>query len=166
MMRLLYRLLSHREWLQIKGWLEECLNFSSEQICIPYTTNNFPSIQIRAMGDETEWMHRTPIYGGPRQQSKRETNLICSLALKFNFLRRPISPGLLLFFTWTLICTSVTIFGLHAYIYIYIIFMLSFALHSDEQYWLELERRCCVSSDNACVSAGEMLVFQRNMPMH
>ena len=84
-----------------------------------------------------------------RQQSKRETNLIYGLALKLKFPKRPISTGLLFFFTWTHICTSVPIVGTHAYIF----FMLPLALHSDGQYWMELGTRCCVSADHACGSA-------------
>ena len=87
---------------------------------------------------------------GQRQQSKRETNLICILALKLNFPKRHIFPGLLFFFTWTHICTSVTIVGLHAYIFFF--FTLPLALHSNEQYCLELGSRFCVSADHACGS--------------
>jgi hypothetical protein len=69
----LYNRLSHREWLHIKGWLEECLNFYSEQICKPFTVNKFPSVQIRAMGDEAQWLQKAPItgVGGNRAKAKQ-----------------------------------------------------------------------------------------------
>jgi hypothetical protein len=157
MMGLLYKLLNHREWLQIKGWLEECLNFSSEQICIPYTTNKFPRIQIRAVGDATEWMHRAPISGSPRLENKHETNLTCRLALKFNFLRRPISPGLLLFVfylnTYLHECNYLWPACIYIYIYIYN-FHVALSFTQRWVFWLELESSC-VSLANACVSAGK-----------
>jgi hypothetical protein len=43
--------------------LEECLNFSSEQICKNFTANQFSSIQIRDVGDEAEWLQRAAISG-------------------------------------------------------------------------------------------------------
>jgi hypothetical protein len=43
--------------------LEEFLNLSSEQICKPFTANQFPSLQIRATGNEAEWMQKAPISG-------------------------------------------------------------------------------------------------------
>ena len=141
---LLYNRLSHSEWLHIK-------------ICVQISRTNMQTFYCKQVSQHSNQNHRRwsrvdaegANIWGRRQQSKRETNLIYSLALKLNFPKRPISPGFLFFFTWTHICSTAPIVGLLAYIF----FMLPLALHSDGQYWVVQGRRCCVSADHACGSA-------------